>query len=196
MSGHNELRKTLKQYKRIAIVLDGSAVSAYLVKEAAAVLGAENVLALTASTEFLPPQALALAYKIAELADVRHVVVPISVIDEHNVMRNASDRCYYCKLCTLRALKEEAWKHGYDTVCDALCINNSNDQSGAYLASKELDVVCPFILCGMDSAQISSTLGCDGLEQPYCQCFAKRIQIGREITLDEIETLCAQAVCQ
>jgi len=182
------LSEYLKQYDKLAIALSGSASSALLLREAAAAIGPDHVLAITANTEFLPKDQFSLAGRIAKLAGVAHAVVPVYLLDEPRIQENGSDRCYYCKRAIFRAMLQEAWLRGYDVLAEASCVDDISRSSEEISALfEELGVVRPFIASNMDRNSISA-LGYETVSDTKAyRCLADQAPPGTPITEEYLQ---------
>ena len=154
-----KLADFLKQYDKIAVALSGGVDSACLLKEAVSALGPSNVLALTAETDFIPRRELNLAKRIAELAGTEHRIVPVDTLTIPEVVANGPERCYYCKRAIFSALQQEAWLHGCAAIADGTNVDDFDDYRPGLRALEELDIISPFLECGMGKKEIYALSG-------------------------------------
>ncbi len=149
-----KLHQYLKQYDRIAVALSGGADSACLLREAAAALGRERVLAITVQTELLPARRLRMAKRIAKLADVEHVVLQVEALEDDAIRENGPLSEYYYHRLILRAVLDEAWVRCCEHVAHALRADEGSRPCAK--ASEELNVLSPFAVCGMGQFQVAA----------------------------------------
>jgi uncharacterized protein len=149
-----KLQHYLKQFDRLAVAVSGGADSACLLREAAAALGQERVLAVTVQTELLPARRLRMAKRMAELAGVEHVVLQKEALEDAGIRQNGALRDYYYHRLILQAVLDEAWVRGCEHVADAL---HTDDTARACVqAAQELHTHSPFADCGMGVFQVSA----------------------------------------
>ncbi|HWR24008.1 MAG TPA: hypothetical protein VN366_11100 [Feifaniaceae bacterium] len=149
-----KLQHYLKQFDRIAIALSGGADSACLLREAAAAVGREHILAVTVQTELLPARRLRMAKKIAQLADVEHVVLQIGALEDDAIQKNGPSSEYYCHRLILHTALDEAWMRGFGHVMDGHRADERNRPG--FRAAEELHVFSPFAVCGMGRFQVAA----------------------------------------
>ncbi len=149
-----KLQQYLKQYDRLAVALSGGADSACLLREAAAALGRERVLAITVQTELLPARRLRMAKRIAELADVEHVILQVEALEDDAIRENGPLREYYYHRLILRAVLDEAWVRSCEHVADGLRADESS--RAVYKAAEERNVLSPFAVCAMGQFQVAA----------------------------------------
>ena len=187
-----KLQEYLKKFSRLAVALSGDMNSALLLREAAAALGPERVLAITAKTELIAETQLEMIRKIAQFADVSHVVVPVSLLEDDMVRQNGPLRCYYCKRHIFRAIRQEAWLRGYPTVAEGSYMANHEDSNGLILELfADLQIISPFIACQMDLRDICSLRLDESLDAKSSShsCLAREIPCGTPITEEALEQL-------
>lgn len=179
-----KLSNYLKQYDKLAVALSGGVDSACLLREAVSAIGPSNVLAITAETDFTPRRELALAKRIAELADTEHRIIPVDVLAVPQVAENGPERCYYCKRAIFSAIQQEAWLNGCAAVADGSNADDLGDYRPGMRALEELGIVSPFLACGMGKKEIYELSGGLPTEKlPAYACLATRIPTDTPITL-------------
>ena len=180
----------LKQYKKLAVALSGSANSALLLREAVSAIGPENVLAITVSTELLPENQCSVAVRMAQLAGVTHAMLSVDLLEEPSIRENGPKRCFYCKRLLFQAMLKEAWLRGFDVLAQAeeTQVDDPLDDEIAMLL-EDLGVISPFSACGMDRAAIQA-LGYEQIADiPKCTCLADRVPSGISLTEALLEDL-------
>jgi len=174
----------LHAQQAVGVAFSGGTDSTYLLALALEALGPQNVLALTATTEFVPPKELEQAQELARILGARHNIVRLSLLDVPQVAGNPPDRCYWCKKAILTALRtalrdEREWTlvHGANA-----------DDSGAYRpgerAASELGVPAPLQMAGLTKAEIRALARARGLPnwaRPADSCLATRFPYGTQL---------------
>lgn len=149
-----KLQHYLKQFDRLAVALSGGADSACLLREAAAALGRERVLAITVQTELLPTKRLRMAKRMAELANVEHIILQAEALEEESIRNNGPMRDYFYHRLVMRAVLDEAWVRGCENIAGGLHVDDA--QSPAAQAARELQIRSPFAACDMGCFQVAA----------------------------------------
>ena len=174
----------LRAQQTIGVAFSGGTDSTYLLALALEAVGPENVLALTAATEFVPPEELEQARELARTLGARHETVSLSMLEHPKAAANPPDRCYWCKKTILTALRaalgdEREWTlvHGANA-----------DDSGAYRpgerAASELGVPAPLQMAGLAKTEIRALARARGLPnwgRPADSCLATRFPYGTQL---------------
>ncbi len=185
-----KLHTYLKRFDRLAVAVSGGADSACLLREAAATLGTSRVLAVTVQTECLPQRRLRMAKRIAALADVEHVVIPLTTLEDEQIRINSLLRRYFCRRKVLQAVLDEAWMRGCEHVADGTHTDDMADDPPESAVAGELGVYSPFVACGMGRWQVAALRG--GMAEDAAQidgCLADRLPAGTPLTLDAFERI-------
>lgn len=185
-----KLHTYLKQFDKLAVAVSGGADSACLLREAAATLGASRVLAVTVQTECLPQRRLRMAKRISELADVEHVVIPLTILEDEQIRINSPLRRYFCRRKVLQAVLDEAWMRGCEYVADGSHTDDTADTTPERAVAEELGVYSPFVACNMGRWQVAALRG--GMAEDAALtggCLADRLPAGTPLTLDAIERI-------
>lgn len=157
-----KLADYIKQYDKVAVVIDSDVNSSILLNAAVSALGSKNVLAIIPHNEFTPEARLETSKRICTLADVDYVTTAVFLTDEPLTQAASPLKCYYCQRLTYREIIHEAWLKGIQTVFSSVCKNDSRDCIAGLLAITELSVVCPFIETDIDESEIIGSLNIEG----------------------------------
>ncbi|MBN1885027.1 MAG: ATP-dependent sacrificial sulfur transferase LarE [Candidatus Krumholzibacteriota bacterium] len=197
------LRGILGDCGRAAVAFSGGVDSTLLLAESRDALGADGVVAVTASAPFVPAGELEEARRIARLVGAEHVTVDAgSLMDDPGFTANPADRCYGCKKAILTKIVEAAAARGCDCVLEASNADDRGDYRPGARAVRELGVGSPLQAAGLTKAEIRELLRVRGLpnwDRPASPCLASRIPYGEEITagklrqVEEAETLLREA---
>ena len=189
MGKWQEFEARLKGLGRVAVAFSGGVDSALLVRLAADVLGADNVLALTAVSQLNPARETTLARDIAGGCGVRAIHVTIDALAVPEVAANPPDRCYHCKRAIFGTLMNVARAEGFPWLLDGSNASDRGDYRPGKRAAVELGAVSPFDECGITKAEIrqrSHELGLPNWDAPSAACLASRIPYGTALTAADL----------
>ncbi len=92
-----DLDERLRRLESVAVAFSGGADSAFLLAAAVRVLGAAQVVAVTAVSPSLPRAELEEARAFTVALGVRHETPTTYEMERAGYRANAGDRCYFCK---------------------------------------------------------------------------------------------------
>ncbi|KAF0133587.1 MAG: hypothetical protein FD145_1203 [Candidatus Saganbacteria bacterium] len=183
------LKNILKDFKKVLVAYSGGVDSTFLLKTSIDVLGAENVLAVIASSETYPKSEKDSAEKLCRNLSANFMVIETQEINDRRFKSNPKDRCYYCKLELFSKLKDIAKENNIAYVIDGSNADDVKDYRPGTKAKSELGIKSPLQEAGLTKSEIrklSKDLGLPTWDKPSYACLASRIPYGTEI---EIETL-------
>lgn len=170
----------------LLVAFSGGADSAFLLAEAARVLGPDRVVAATAVSPSLPERELAEATDFAAGLGVRHLTPRTHEMAREGYRANAGDRCYFCKAELLDTLGPLAAELGVAHVATG---TNADDAVAGFRpgirAAAERGAVTPLRDAGLTKAQIryaSRERGLSTWDKPAAACLSSRIAYGIQIT--------------
>jgi len=178
------LQKTLRTMKRVAIAFSGGVDSAFLVKIAYDVLGA-NVLAITAVSPTYPKRELRQAEYLAQTIGVPHIIISSEEMKNERFSRNLPNRCYYCKKELFSKIQKIASEKKLDYILDGSTADDTLDYRPGAKALKEMDVRSPLKEVGLTKQEIrelSRSMRLESWDKPASACLASRFPYGVEIT--------------
>jgi uncharacterized protein len=182
---HNILRG-----KKVIVAFSGGVDSSLMVSLAKDV--AKKVLAITVSSQIIPPEEVERAKKVARELGVNHTVVWIDRLSDSQFVANPSNRCYYCKKELSRNLKKIAEEKGYDLIVEG---TNASDLVGhrpGALALKEEEILSPYLTAGITKEEIrliARERGLSVYNQPSMACLSSRIPYGETITEEKLHRI-------
>ena len=181
------LRTFFQDHPRVALAFSGGTDSSYLLY--AAVRSGADVKALTARGPFQPDFETRDAISFAKRMGTEHIVIDVDPLSDPGIVSNGPDRCYLCKMSLFSRLKEIADKEDR-TLIDATNASDDPSSRPGMRALKELEVLSPLRMCGIDKPEVrrlSREAGLPTADLPSNSCLATRIAQGTAITKDALE---------
>ncbi len=174
----------------VLIGLSGGVDSTLLTAIAVETLGAEKVLAATATGFVHAASEVTAAKKAAEQLGVKLIEVDVSELDAAELARisgNPRDRCYWCKKLIFGHFLKLAETHGYPVVA---CGANSDDYAQhrpGHKAVEELQISTPLADAGFTKQNIRDIarhMKLDVWNKPPQPCLATRVPYDIKLTYD------------
>jgi uncharacterized protein len=189
---YNSLKEILGSFDRVVVAYSGGVDSTLLLKVAADVLGAENVLAYISVGSSLPESQRQAAITRAEEMGVKVREVTTGEMGDASFVKNKADRCFHCKSYLYRLLKERAKEEGIEYVLCGSNLDDDEDYRPGNRAQKLFGVQAPLAeakLTKDDIREISRELGLSTAEMPASPCLASRIPYGQPITEENLKQI-------
>ncbi len=184
----------LKQYLLdkgcCGVLFSGGYDSEILLRTAVSVLGASNIVLLTADTRLLAGFYRRHIFNVAEELGVEPVFVPLDLLSCREFAQNTDNRCYICKRELYSRLKAEAVARGCRTVMDGTSTDDLKEHRPGLVAAAETGIAHPFLEACMgrnDIAELGIFLGVR--EYPSDSCLATRIPHGQMITAELLDLI-------
>src|ERR687898_1559594 len=184
-----ELEEIISPYGSALVAFSGGVDSSLALAIAARALPRGRVLAVTSNNETYLPSELDLARGFAASLGVEHLVVNTRELDDPNYASNPTNRCYFCKSTLYSDLARIAGEKGYACVVDGANKDDEGDYRPGRKAAKELGVVSPLSLAGVDKAEVrelAKHLGLPSWDKPALACLSSRFPYGQEITPEKL----------
>jgi uncharacterized protein len=184
-----ELERIVAPHGSALVAFSGGVDSSLALAVAARALPEGRVLAVTSNNETYLPSELDLARDFAASLGVEHLVVNTRELDDPNYASNPTNRCYFCKSTLYSDLVRIAGEKGYACVVDGANKDDEGDYRPGRKAAKELGVVSPLSLAGVDKAEVRELarhLGLPTWDKPALACLSSRFPYGQEITPEKL----------
>lgn len=184
-----ELENLITSHGSALVAFSGGVDSSLALAIAARALPKSRVLAVTSNNETYLPSELDLAKDLADSLGVDHLVVNTRELDNPNYASNPTNRCYFCKSTLYSDLDTLARERGFGCVVDGANADDEGDYRPGRKAAKELGVVSPLSLAGVDKEEVRALaqhLGLPSWDKPALACLSSRFPYGQEITPEKL----------
>lgn len=171
----------------VAVAFSAGVDSTYLLSACVDVLGAENVLAVTARSASMPDEELSEAYNLAKQIGVRLEVVATQELENTAYVRNDSHRCFHCKDELFTTIRPVARAHDLATVVYGATADDIGDHRPGMRAAKQHNARAPLLEAGLGKSEIRALSRERGLpthDKPAMACLASRIAYGNPVTVE------------
>ena len=181
-----QVKEILRPMKRAVVAYSGGVDSTLVAKVALDVLGAENVLAVIASSASFSAEEEREAMDLVNEIGVPFIRVETSEVDDPRYAANPTNRCYFCKEHVYGALVEVAQEHAFENIVDGFNIDDTGDFRPGRKAGRELGVRSPLCEAGLNKEEIRALarhLGLSNWAKPAMACLSSRVEYGTPITI-------------
>lgn len=182
------LRLQLREAAPLIVAYSGGVDSAFLLAEAARVLG-DGVTGVIADSPSLPRKALSDALDLARALGVAVEVVLTREFDNPEYLANPNNRCYFCKAELFRTLEEMAKERGIPSLAYGENADDMAQVRPGRRAATEFRVMAPLRDVGLTKLEIrrlSADLGLPTADRPAQPCLSSRIPHGTPVTRDAL----------
>lgn len=169
----------------VVVALSGGVDSALLAAMAGRTLGA-RALAVTGVSPSYPDVQRAMVESVVERFSLEHAWVHTNEIEDERYVRNAPDRCYFCKSELYTQLSSLARERGFSLVVDGTNADDLSDHRPGRVAAEELGVRSPLVEFGAgkrDVRALARILDVPVWDAPASACLASRIPHGTPVTI-------------
>ena len=187
----DQLNTLLRSQRSTVVAFSGGADSAFLAFCAHQELG-QRALAVTADSASLARSELAEAVDFARRFGLRHQVVTTWELEDDRYIRNAGDRCYFCKSALMDALESIVAVAGEGQILLGINVDDLGDYRPGQAAVQERRGRCPMVEVGLSKAEIrwlSRELGLPTWDKPAAACLSSRIAYGVPVTPEALRRI-------
>jgi uncharacterized protein len=194
ISKRDRLLGILRDCGRVAVAYSGGVDSAVVAKAAQLACG-ENAVAITAVSASLASGEQEAAEALAIQIGIRHHVIATDEFANPDYLKNAPDRCYFCKTELYTQLERLLASPRPDLPDFDVIVNGANlDDRGDYRpgmqAAREHAVRSPLIEAGLTKAdvrQLAAHWELPVWDKPATPCLSSRIAYGLAVTPERVE---------
>ena len=187
----DQLLATLRGYGRVAVAYSGGIDSTVVAQAAFLALG-DAAVAVTAVSESLATGELEEAEALARQIGIRHRVIHTEEFADPNYLRNATDRCYFCKSELFTRLDGLLDQLGAEVIASGANLDDAGDHRPGMRAAGENRVRQPLIECGLTKNDVRALARAWGLptwDKPATPCLSSRIAYGEDVTPERVRMI-------
>jgi uncharacterized protein len=184
----DELVSRIAQWGRVGVAFSGGVDSAVVARAAWEACG-DRAVALTAVSPSLASGEWEEAERQAREIGIRHQRVDTTEFTDPNYLRNAPNRCYFCKTELYTRLEALAPRLGIDVLLNGANLDDQGDWRPGMQAAREHAVRSPLVEVGLTKADVRALAqhwGLSAWDKPATPCLSSRIAYGLEVTPERV----------
>jgi uncharacterized protein len=182
------LLEILAGYGRVAVAFSAGVDSTVVAKAAQLACG-DNAVAVTAVSQSLADGEKEEAERLAALIGIRHRVIETTEFENPDYLKNAPDRCYFCKTELYTQLERLAPELGVDVIANGANLDDRGDYRPGMQAATEHIVRSPLIEAGFTKSDVRALAEHWDLpvwDKPATPCLSSRLAYGVSVTPERV----------
>lgn len=184
---YGALLERLRTMGPLLVAFSGGVDSTFLV--AAVQESGAPYLAVTAFSPTMPARDMEDVQTAVREMQINHRIIESGELQDENFVKNAQDRCFYCKSDLFKRLVEIAQHEGFASVLDGSTLDDMSDYRPGMQAKHQFLVKSPLLDGGLSKDEIRWLAQRKGLKvwnKPASPCLSSRISYGEPILLDAL----------
>jgi len=160
-----------------------------VVAKAAHIACGDKAVAVTAVSASLASGEREEAEKLAALIGIRHQVIETREFEDPDYLKNAPDRCYFCKTELYTQLERLIPHAEFDAFVNGANLDDQGDYRPGMKAAREHTVRSPLIEAGLtksDVRQLAAHWELPVWDKPATPCLSSRIAYGLAVTPERV----------
>jgi uncharacterized protein len=189
MTDLERLQQHLRGLGKVLLGYSGGVDSALLAVVGCRTLGPERFLAVIGRSPSYPEVQWRTAVDLAARFKVPLLELDTYELEDPRYLRNATDRCYFCKSELWHRLGEVVRQRGFDTIMDGTNADDLGEHRPGLRAGRETGIRSPLAELGWSKQAVRATaraLGLPTWDAPAAPCLSSRVRYGLEITAERL----------
>jgi len=185
---YDRLLGVLRELGGVVVAFSGGVDSTFLGYAAREALGGRAILA-TADSESYPSAELEETRRLAAHLGMRHLVIRTREIENPEYVRNAPNRCFFCKEELFTKLRPVAEAEGLPHLVYGANLDDLGDHRPGMVAARQMGVKAPLLEAGLTKQEIRELSRAAELptwDKPSFACLSSRFPYGDPITLEKL----------
>ncbi|MFB5627393.1 MAG: ATP-dependent sacrificial sulfur transferase LarE [Nitrosarchaeum sp.] len=173
---------------KVMIALSGGVDSALVAYAAFQKLGT-SAIAVTADYKTLSEEELETAKQICSEIGIRQILLDYDELQNEEFVKNASDRCFHCRMELGDHLVTLAKEHDVKVIVDGTNLDDLGEYRPGIEALKKNGIRSPLVETNFTKNEIRKTAEFVGLsvyDKPSNSCLASRIPWGQRVTAERL----------
>lgn len=187
----DQLLASLATLSSVAVAFSGGVDSAVVAKAAQLSLG-DAAVAVTGVSPSLASGELEIAIEVASAIGIRHEIMRTDELGSEGYVRNAGDRCYFCKTELYTQLESRLAALDVEAIVNGANVDDLGDHRPGMKAASEHRVRSPLAEAGLTKAEVRELARYWNLsvsDKPATPCLSSRLAYGVQVTPERLRMI-------